>query len=159
VVMPQSIFSAIESGDLATLERILDGGVSPLVKNEKGEHPLSRIAALIKQCFNTEKFEEEDLYKKMAAMLIVHGAPADDLKHAFGEVSNLHRFVCQYAVDLAVSKRKPASVAALIRDRTLWFQNDDERLEADFMYAVEKGDKARVDAMFEKGLVHCAFEQ
>ena len=157
--MPQPIFDAIESGDLAALEKILESGASPLTKNERGEHPLQRVAALIKQCFNTEMFEKEDLYKQMAAMLIVHGAPAEDLKHAFGEVSNLRRFTCQYIVDLYVKKQKPGSVAALIMDKTLWFENDDKKLEAEFMDAVEKGDKTRVDAMFVNGLVHCAFEQ
>jgi hypothetical protein len=157
--MSQAIFNAIESKDLAALERILESGTSPLVKNEEGSHPLSLVASLIKKSYYDGMFEDEELYKRMAAMLIVHGAPDEDLEHAFGEVSNLCRFICRYVIDLSMEKKTPDRVASLIKNKRLWFENDDKQLEADLMDAVEQGDSRRIEPMFEKGLVHFAYEQ
>ena len=92
-------------------------------------------------------------------MLIVHGAPDADLQHALGEVSNLRRYTCRYIVDLSVKQRTPERVVALIEEKGLWFENDDVRLQADFLDAVRSGDGKRIEAMFENELVHFAFEQ
>lgn len=157
--MPKPIFNAIESGDLAALEAILEKGTSPVTENEEGVHPLTYVATYIDKYFNEGRFEKEDLYKKMAAMLIVHGAPDADLMHAFGEVSNLRRYTCRYIVDLSAKKRSTEDVVTLIKEKSLWFSNNDKALEANFLTAVEKGECERIEAMFENDQVHFAFEQ
>jgi len=157
--MPKPIFNAIEAGDLAALEQILEKGTSPVTENEEGVHPLTFVASLIDRYFNEGRFEKEDLYKKMAAMLIVHGAPDADLMHALGEVSNLRRYTCRYIIDLSVKKRSTEGVSTLIEEKSLWFSDSNNTLEADFLNAVKEGDSQRIEAMFENNLIHYAFEQ
>jgi hypothetical protein len=157
--VPKNIFKAIETENLAALEQILESGSSPITEDETGEHPLTRVAAMIEQAFQENALEKEDLCKQMAAMLIVHGAPDADLMHALGEVSNLRRYICRYTVDLAVKNRAVENVTALINEKELWFKHDDKQLETEFINAVKNGDTARIETMFENELVHVAFEQ
>lgn len=157
--MSQAIFNAIESGDLAALEQILEMGASAVAANDAGVHPLTAVAALIKRSYEDGDFEKEEHYKRMAAMLIAHGAPEEDLEHAFGEVSNLARHICRYVIDLSLMKRDVRRVTELIANKRLWFEKESKTLEADFLDAIARGDKARIDAMFDSEQVHYAYEQ
>ncbi len=157
--MPQNIFKAIETENLTALEQILESGSSPITEDERGVHPLTRVAAMIEQAFKENAFDKEDLCKQMAAMLIVHGAPDADLMHALGEVSNLRRYICRYSVELAAKNKSPERVTRLIDEKELWFKNDDEKLKAELIDAVKSGDCERIDAMFENELVYVTFEQ
>ncbi|UFS63422.1 hypothetical protein LOH54_04650 [Sulfurimonas sp. HSL-3221] len=157
--MPKPIFNAIEAGNLAALEQILEAGTSPITENEAGLHPLTLVGSLIESAFEAGAFEQEDTYKRMAAMLIVHGAPDGDLEHALGEVSNLRRYTCRYIIELSMKRNTPERVAELIAEKYLWFENDDPKTETAFMNAVKNGDRSLVDAMFEAGRVNYAFEQ
>jgi hypothetical protein len=141
------------------LEARLKSGASPLVTNEEGLHPLRLVATLIKKSFEDGNFGEEDLYKKMAAVLIVHGAPCDDLKHACGEISNLCRYICGYIVERSTKMRDSGRVVELIREGRIWFEKDDKDVEKRFLDAVEKGDRETVDSLFENGEIHYAYEQ
>lgn len=157
--MSQAVFNAIEAKDISALENSLLGGASPECVNAEGKHPLSLVASLIQRSFADGAFEDEDLYKKMAAVLIVNGAPRDDLKHACGEVSNLCRYICRYTVDLATQIQESDRVVELIQEERIWFEGDQKVQEKNFLEAVEKGQKDVIGAMFEKGLVHTAYEQ
>jgi hypothetical protein len=158
-MMSQEVFNAIESGDLNALEQILESGASSVVANEAGIHPLTLVASLIKKSYGSGNFEEEERYKRMAAMLIAHGAPDEDLEHACGEVSNLARHICRYVVDLSLEKRDVRRVSELIAMNRLWFEEESKTLEAAFLDAVAQGDRERINAMFENEQVHYAFEQ
>jgi len=157
--MPQPIFNAIEAGDLAALEQILENGTSPIAENETGKHPLTLVGEMIESAFEKGSFDEEERYRRMAAMLIVYGAPDGDLEHALGEVSNLRRYTCRYIVDRSAKNRRVEKVVELIKEKYLWFENDDAQTEKAFITAVGEGDGKRIDGMFEKGLVRFAFEQ
>lgn len=157
--MSDTIFKAISAKDIESLETALKSGASLVSTNEEGLHPLSLTASLIKKSFEDGVFDDEDLYKKMAAVLIVHGAPCDDLKHACGEISNLCRYICHYIVEVSAKNRDSGRVGELIREGRIWFENDDKTLEKRFLDAVEQGDMSAVDAMFEKGMIHYGYEQ
>lgn len=157
--MSQAIFNAIESGDLAALEQILERGSSPVAANEAGVHPLTLVASLIRKSYGDGNFTEEERFKRMAAMLIAHGAPDEDLEHACGEVSNLARHVCRYVVDLSLEKKDVRKVEELIAKKRLWFEKESKALEEAFLDAIAKGDGERIDAMFENEQVHYAYEQ
>jgi hypothetical protein len=157
--MSQAIFNAIESKDLAALEQLLESGDSAIAADEHGVHPLTRVAALIKKRFGEGKYEEEERYKRMAAMLIVHGAPDEDLEHACGEVNNLARHVCRYVIDLSLEKQDVRRVKELIAMKRLWFEDESKALEAEFLDAIAQGNKGRIDSMFENEQVHYAYEQ
>ncbi|WP_345971065.1 MULTISPECIES: hypothetical protein [Sulfurimonas] len=157
--MPKPIFNAIEAGDAAALEQILEAGTSPITENEAGVHPLTLVGTLIERAFEAGEFDREDTFKRMAAMLIVHGAPDGDLEHALGEVSNLRRYTCRYIIELSMKHNTPKTVSELITEKYLWFENDDPKTETAFMNAVKSGDRTLVDAMFEAGHVNYAFEQ
>lgn len=157
--MSKAVFNAIEAKDIGALEESLKSGTSLLAANEKNLHPLTLVASLIKKSFEDGRFEEEDLYKKMAAILIVHGAPCDDLKHACGEISNLCRYICRYIVDLSINMRSSERVVELIKEGRIWFEKDDKALEKVFLQAVENGEKGTIEAMFENSRVHYGYEQ
>lgn len=157
--MSHVLFSAIESGDPAALEKCLEKGVSPVSVNEKGLHPLTFVASLIQKNYEEGRYEAEERYRKMAAMLIVHGAPETDLEHACGEVTNLARHICRYVVELCLHQHDIRRVAELIEMKRLWFQNDSKMLEKTLLEAIERGEKRRVDTMFDREQVHCAYEQ
>jgi len=157
--MSRAIFNAIAFQDLEALEESLESGASPKALNEEGIRPLTLIASLIKKSFEEGEYKEEDMYKKMAAMLIVHGAPEEDLHHALGEVSNLGHYICRYVIDLSLERQDSRRVVELIAAKRIWFEDDDEELQAAFIVAIEKGDKSLVDAMFENGDVHHTYEQ
>lgn len=157
--MSQAIFNAIAFQDLEKLEECLESGDSPKTPNEEGIPPLTLVASLIKESFEEEAFKEEDVYKEMAAMLIVHGAPEEDLHHDLGEVSNLFRYICRYVIDLSLERQDSRRVAELIAADRIWFEEDDKELEEAFINAINKGEKSRIDAMFDNGQVHCTYEQ
>lgn len=157
--MSQAIFNAIAFQDLEKLEECLESGDSPTLPDEDGNSPLALIAFLIKKSFEEKSFNEEDVYKKMAAMLIVHGASEEDLHHELGEVSNLCRFICRYVIDLSLERQDSRRVAELIAANRIWFEADDEELEETFINAIDRGEKSRIDAMFDDGQVHCNYEQ
>lgn len=157
--MSQAIFNAILFQDLEALEQSLESGASPIALNEEEISPLTLVASLIKKSFDEEEYNEEDMYKKMAAMLIVHGAPEEDLHHDCGEVSNLCRYICRYVIDLSLERQDSRRVAELIAAKRLWFEENDEELEAAFINAIERGEKSRIDAMFDNGDVHYTYEQ
>lgn len=157
--MSQAIFNAIAFQDLETLEQCLESGDSPTIPNEEGIPPLTLVASLIKKSFEEGAYNEEDMYKKMAAMLIVHGAPEDDLHHEFGEVSNLCRYICRHVIDLSLERQDSRRVAELIAAKRLWFEGDDKELETAFIQAIERGEKSQIDAMFDNGRVHYTSEQ
>ena len=157
--MSQAIFNAIAFQDLETLEQRLESGDSPTSPNEKGTPPLGLVASLIKKSFEEGEYDKEDLYKKMAAMLIVHGAPEKDLHHECGEVSNLCRYICSYVIDLSLERQDSRRVAELIAANHLWFEGNDKEIEEAFINAIERGEKSRVDAMLDNGQVHYTYEQ
>ena len=157
--MSQAIFNAIENRDLDALEQSLEGGASPLTVNEAGQRPLTLVASLIKQSFTAGDYEEEERYKKMAAILIVHGAHDSDLQHACGEVSNLGRHVCRYVIDHALDQQESDPVARLIEAKRLWFEEDDADAKAELLDAIATGDREKVAAMMESGRMHYAYEQ
>lgn len=157
--MSQAIFNAIAVQDIEALENCLENGASPIVANEDGVRPLHLVASLIKKSFEAREYEEEDMYKKMAAILIVHGAPEEDLHHDCGEVSNLCHHLCRYIIDRSIDLQTSLRVVDLIEAKRLWFNDDDKDLEEAFIHAIERGDKNRVDEMFDNGDVHYTYEQ
>jgi len=157
--MSQAIFNAIEFQDLEALEQYLESGASPKLPNDEGIAPLTLVASLIKKSFEERAYKEEDMYKKMAAMLIVHGAPEDDLHHECGEVSNLCRFICRHVIDLSLAQQDSRRIAELIAANRLWFEGDDLELKTAFINAIERGDKSLIDTMFDNGQVHYTYEQ
>lgn len=157
--MSRAIFNAIAIQDLEALEQCLERGSSPIAVNEEGIRPLTLVASLIKKSFEEKAFNEEDMYKKMAAMLIVHGAPVEDLHHECGEVSNLCRYICRHVIDLSLERQDSRRVAELIAAKRLWVEENDENLEVAFIDAINKGEKGRIDAMFDNGQIHYTYEQ
>ncbi len=157
--MSQALFNAIAFQDLIKLEECLESGASPSLPNEEGLSPLALVASMIKKSFEDGAYKEEEMYKKMAAMLIVHGASGEDLHHECGETSNLCRQICRYVIELSLNRQDSAKVAELINANRLWFEEDNPELEEAFINAIEKGDKKRVETMFEKCQVHYAYEQ
>lgn len=157
--MAQAIFDAIEFQDIEALENHLENDASPIVANEEGIRPLTVVADLIKKSFDEGMYEQEEMYKRMAAMLIVHGAPEKDLHHQCGEVSNLCHSLCRYIVDRSIALQNSFRVIDLIEAKRLWFNEDDKELEKAFIHAIQTGDKNRVDEMFDKDQVHYAYEQ
>ena len=155
--MSQPIFTAIEAQDIEKLEQSIEGGASPLTVNDQGLRPLTLIASLIKQSYTEGDYEKEDLYKKMAAVLIAHGAHDSDLQHACGEVSNLGRHLCHYVIDHALDQQESGSVSKMIEAKRLWFSDDNA--EGTLLDAIARGDRSAVDALFENDRVHFAYEQ
>jgi hypothetical protein len=155
--MSQAIFNAIAFQDLETLEQRLESGDSPTSPNEKGTPPLGLVASLIKKSFEEGEYDKEDLYKKMAAVLIAHGAHDSDLQHACGEVSNLGRHLCHYVIDHALDQQESGSVSKMIEAKRLWFSDDNA--EGTLLDAIARGDRSAVDALFENDRVHFAYEQ
>ncbi len=157
--MSQAIFNAISFQNLEALEESLENGASPIITNEEGIRPLSLVASLIKKSFEEREYKEEEMYKKMAAMLIVHGAPEEDLHHDCGEVSNLCHHLCRYIIDLSLDRQNSHRVVDLIETKRLWFKEENKELEAAFINAIERGEKSLIDTMFDNGQVHYAYEQ
>ncbi len=157
--MSKAIFNAIAVQDLETLEECLESGASPIIANEEDIRPLSLVASLIKKSFEDGNYHEEEIYKKMAAMLIVHGAPEEDLHHECGEVSNLCHQLCRYIIDLSINRQDSRRVVDLIEAERIWFDGNDNELKAAFLNAVERGEKSLIDTMFDNGQVHYTYEQ
>lgn len=157
--MSPTIFDAISCQDLETLEQSLKNGISPITVNEEGISPLALVASLIQKSFDDANYNEENMYKQMAAMLIVNGAPEDELYQYCGEVSNLSRYICDYIIDISLQRQDSRKVAELIAAKRLWFENNADELEAAFLEAIQRGDKGKVDAMLENDKVHYAYEQ
>lgn len=157
--MSKAIFNAIALQDLETLEQSLESGESPKTPNEDGVPPLTLVASLIKKSFEARSDKEEDIYKKMAAMLIVHGAPEEDLHHDLGEVSNLCRYICRYVIDLSLERQDSRRAAELIAAKRLWFEGNSKELEEMFLDAINQGNHTQIDTMFNSGQVHYSYEQ
>lgn len=156
--MSNAVFNAIGSKDIESLEKSVDQ-VSVHSVDAEGVHPLTLVASLIKTSNVEGMFEDEQLYKKMAAVLIVNGASYEDLHHECGEVSNLCHYVCGYIIERSLKAGSTKECVELIEKGHLWFKDDDKAVETDFLDAVAKGDKAHIDSMFEKGLANYAYEQ
>jgi len=146
-------FSAVDSNDLATIDKMLVDGFDANTPDEAGETALKQIAAKLYVAILDMEWDREDLLKEIAATLIIHGGRQEDLGHTGGEACDIFHAITLHIIKTAAIKGNPEPIDELIADGQIWFYKESPAIKTQFLNAVKNKDILSIEKMYEYQMI------
>lgn len=153
----KTLMDAIEGGRLDVLETLLEEGADPRATDGRGNSLLQRTAAKIHAARMDEKWKEEELYKEMAAALVLFGADPGELGHE-GEECDVCKQMTRYLLLAAVKRGDQAKVQEMAKGEEFWCEPEQPHTQT-LMDAAAVKDRAKVLSMIEEGTLTFRYSQ
>ena len=146
-------FSAVDSNDLATIDKMLDEGFDPNTPDEANESALKKIAAKLYVAILDLDWDKEDLLKEIAATLVIHGANQEDLGHRGGETSDIFHAITLHSIKTATLKGKIGTINDMMEDGQIWCYKESPAIKTQFLTAVRNKDILSIEKMYEYQMI------
>ena len=136
---------------------MLEKGADPRAADEKGTSLLQLVARKIHAARMAEHWGEEELYKEMAAVLILFGADAAHLGHE-GEECDVCKQMTRYLLLAAVKRGDQAKIRELSEQEEFWCEPRDPHHQT-LLDATARQDHTAVVNMIEEGTLTFRYSQ
>lgn len=146
-------FSAVDSNDLATIDKMLDNGFDANTSDEAGETALKKIAAKLYVAILEMTWDREDILKEIAATLIIHGGRQEDLGHTGGEACDIFHAITLHTIKTAAIRGNTGPIDELIADGQVWFYKESPAIKSQFLTAIKNKDLLSIEKMYEYQMI------
>lgn len=153
-----SWIDAIKSGDVLSVEKMLEDGAS-VIGEVDGQTPLQLVSTLIKEAIEKQEFKLEEDFKNIASMLIVYGANVEELGHDGGEVNDIASSINRYILIYSSKNGDSSKVEELIKNEKIWFKDDNSEYKEALLTAINKRDLKSIEDLLRDEKINFAYEQ